>query len=129
MRKSSHVPLTLLATLALTGAATGCDDRPKEVRNCVDAQNHIVPDQKCQQPQNGGAGGSYAGSGSGGGYTGGYRWVYGGSSGENVGDTVFGSSPTPAPGVEVVSRGGFGHGGGEGGEGGDGGGHGGGGGE
>jgi hypothetical protein len=86
MRKSREVPLTLLAAVAL--AAIGCHDEP---RHCVDAQSHLMPDSACQM----GSGGS------------GIHYVYGGSSGGRYGDTVVGAS---------VSRGGFGHGGGEGGE-------------
>jgi hypothetical protein len=97
MRKSSAVPLTLLAALA--ALATGCHDTP-ESRNCVDAQGRIVPDTNCS-------------SGAGGGM--GYHYLYGGVSGGRVGDQVVGGSSTPSE--SGVSRGGFGHGGG-GGEGG-----------
>lgn len=114
MRKSQAVPLTLLATAALA-ASTGCDDRPREVRNCVDNQNHIVPDDRCDHPS------LYAGSY---GYTN-YRYLYGGASGGRMGDTVIGGNANAEPGAVVVSgetgvaRGGFGgegeagHGGGE----------------
>jgi hypothetical protein len=119
MRKSGAVPLTLLATAALA-AASGCNDHPKEVRNCVDAENHIVRDSRCNpSPSPGGPGG------------GGYRYVYGGASGGSVGDTVERGSSEPEAGADVVSgqsgdvvRGGFGsgeggaHGGESGGEGG-----------
>lgn len=82
MRRSREVPLTLLASLALT--VTACRDQP---RNCVDANNRLLPESACQ-------------AGSSGGYVpGGAHYVYGGSSGGHVGDTVVGSS---------VSRGGFG---------------------
>ena len=118
MRKSGAVPLTLLATAALA-TAPGCNEHPREVRNCVDAENHIVTDSRCNpSPLPGGGGG--------------YHYVYGGASGENIGDTVERGSSKPEAGAEVVSgesgsvvRGGFGsgesgaHGGGEsGGEGG-----------
>jgi hypothetical protein len=76
MRKSGEVPLTILAAVALS--LTACRDQP---RDCVDAQSHKIPDAGCQ-----------AG-------TSGAHYVYGGSSGGNVGDTVFGGS---------VTRGGFG---------------------
>lgn len=132
MRKSREVPLTILASIALASAA-GCEHKPVEVRNCVDTQNHIVPDKDCQNSSaHGGGGGSVAA----------YRYIYGGASGEHNGDTVVGGESTPKAGAEVitgeeaVSRGGFGHGGEAGGEGeggghggGEGGGHGGGGGE
>jgi hypothetical protein len=114
MRKSQAVPLTLLATAALA-ASTGCDDRPREVRNCVDNQNHIVPDDRCDHPS------LYVGSY---GYTN-YRYLYGGASGGSMGDTVIGGNANAEPGAVIVSgetgvaRGGFGgegdagHGGGE----------------
>ena len=82
MRKSSEVPLTLLAAAAMM--TLGCHDQP---RHCVDAQNHLMPDSTCE---------AHSGSG-------GYHYVWGGSSGGHYGDSVVGSS---------VSRGGFGHGGG-----------------
>lgn len=123
MRKSHEVPLTLLATIALA-SVSGCDHKPVEVRNCTDAQNHIVPDKDCQNNSTPAGGGSGASA---------YRYVYGGASGEHDGDTVIGGQSTPEAGAEVitgdeaVARGGFGRGGGSegGGEGGEGGGHGG----
>jgi hypothetical protein len=116
MRKSQAVPLTLLAAAAFT-ISTGCD-HPVQVRNCVDAQAHIVPDNSCDRSGGGG---------------GGYHYIYGGASGGRNGDTVEGGSLEPASGARVVSgdtgavvRGGFGGGeGGEGSEGGHGGGEGG----
>jgi hypothetical protein len=110
MRKSQAVPLVLLAAAAI-GTSPGCDDRPREVRNCVDDQNHIVSDQKCDHP---GFYGGYYGGGSGG-----FRYVYGGASGGSMGDTVVGGSAAPATGAVIVSgetgtvRGGFGSGEGE----------------
>ncbi|HTJ29029.1 MAG TPA: hypothetical protein VL346_00925 [Acidobacteriaceae bacterium] len=68
-------------------ASVGCHSGP---RHCVDAQNHLEPDSYCSSSSSSGS-----------------HYVYGGSSGGHYGDTVVGSS---------VSRGGFGHGGGEGGE-------------
>ena len=97
MRRSKEVQLTLLAALALT--VVGCRD---ERRNCVDSQNHLLPDGACQVNNSGGASGSYGSTGSGTGYVGGYlgpHWIYGGSSGGHVGDSVVGGS---------VTRGGFG---------------------
>jgi hypothetical protein len=116
MRKSGAVPLTLLATAALA-AAPGCNDHLKEVRNCVDAENRIVRDSRCNpSPPSGGSGG------------GGFHYVYGGASGGGIDDTVVGGSREPEAGAKVISgesgdvvRGGFGsgesgaHGGGEGG--------------
>ena len=96
MRKSDHVPLTLLASLALI---SGCRNS-YETRNCVDSQGRIVSDSSCQTTGSGG--------------TAGYHYVYGGRSGGHVGDQVVGGRSTPAE--SGVSRGGFGHsGGGEGG--------------
>jgi hypothetical protein len=100
MRKSGEVPLTILAAIALS--AVGCRDRSVEARNCVDAQGRIVPDQNCQQQPCGG------------GYLPMYRYVYGGSSGGHEGDSVMGGRSSPSGGEEGVSRGGFGHSGGEG---------------
>jgi hypothetical protein len=106
MRKSQAVPLTLLAAAALA-TSSGCDDHPREVRRCVDSQNHIVSDQKCDHPA---FYGGYYGTGSGG-----YRYLYGGSSGGDMGDTVVGGSATPEADSVIVSgesgevvRGGFG---------------------
>ena len=90
MRKSKDVQLTLLASVALT--LTACRSTP---RNCVDAQNRLLPDSACHSSS---------------GVTGAH-FLYGGSSGGHVGDAVVGGS---------VTRGGFGAtgeaGGGEGGE-------------
>ena len=95
MRKSSDVPLTLLAAVALF--ATGCRDVP-ETRNCVDRQGRIAPEGNCQAHSGGG----------------GFYYLYGGRSGGHVGDVVVGGNTSPGRGG--VTRGGFGHaGGGEGG--------------
>ena len=91
MRKSTAVPLTLLAALA--AFATGCRDSP-EIRNCVDAQGRIVPDSNCSTQSHGGTGGM------------GYHYIYGGSSGGRVGDTVVGGRAIPSE--SGVSRGGVG---------------------
>ena len=116
MRKSRTVTLTLLTTAALV-SSTACDNRPQEIRNCVDTRNQIVPDDRCDHPA------LYAGGGG----AGSYHYLYGGRSGGRVGDTVVNGSSEPAAGARVVSgesaeRGGFGshegeggHGGGEGG--------------
>jgi hypothetical protein len=105
MRKSQAIPLTLLATAALAAAA-GCNDHPREVRNCVDSENHVVPDSRCDP--------SHSSGGSGGG---GFHYVYDGASGGRIGDTVEGGSSEPEPRAQVVSgetgdvvRGGFGSG-------------------
>lgn len=100
MRRSREVPLTLLAAIALS--ATACRDTRSETRNCVDAQGHIVPDTNCEHR----GGGAYVP----------YHYLYGGVSGGRVGDSVVGGRSAPAGAEEGgVSRGGFGHGGGEGG--------------
>lgn len=70
MRKSSAVPLTLLAAAAMV--SIGCHDEP---RHCVDAQNHLQPDLYCNSAA-----------------VGGYHYVYGGSSGGHYGDVVEGAS-------------------------------------
>ena len=112
MRKSQTVPLTLLAAAAFS-AGSGCD-HPREIRNCVDSQNHIVSDEKCDHPA---AYGGYYGGGAGG-----YRYLYGGASGGSMGDTVVGGNANADPDATIVSgehgttvRGGFGGGEGEGG--------------
>jgi uncharacterized protein YgiB involved in biofilm formation len=92
MKKSSVVTLTLLAAAALV-ASRGCN-RPTEVRDCVDENRRIVDNSWCDQPS------SY--------YGGHYYWMYGGNSGGRAGDTVFGGSATPTPGVSAITRGGFG---------------------
>ncbi|MFZ0274017.1 MAG: hypothetical protein WB524_18940 [Acidobacteriaceae bacterium] len=118
MRKSHAVPLTLLAAAAFT-VSTGCD-HPTQVRNCVDQQGRIVPDNSCNHAAGGGGGVPVP-----------YRYVYGGASGGHIGDTVVGGSSEPEANARVVSgdtgevvRGGFGGEGGDGhgGEGGHGGG-------
>lgn len=45
MRKCREVPLTILAAAALL--AVGCHDE-QERRDCVDANNRIVPDDRCR---------------------------------------------------------------------------------
>lgn len=108
MRRTKEIKLTLLATLAM--ASTGACRQPRtEVRNCIDAQGHIVVDWDCDQPNNSSSGG----------YHGGFHYIYGGSSGGRIGDTVFGGSVAPSSGSRIVSgetggvvRGGFGRGGG-----------------
>ena len=98
MRKSSAVPLTLLATLA--AFATGCHDTP-ESRACVDAKGRIVPESNCSTGSHGGGAAAALL---------GYHYLYGGASGGRIGDRVVGGRATPSE--SGVSRGGFGHGGG-----------------
>lgn len=97
MRKCREVPLTILAAAALL--AVGCHDE-QERRDCVDANNRIVPDDRCRADSPGTN-----------------HYLYSGRSGGRVGDVVVGGST-----VSGVSRGGFGGHGGEGGAGGEGGG-------
>lgn len=106
MRKTKEIKLTLVATLAIAFAG-GCR-RTTEVRNCIDDQGRIVPDQKCDSsvPRGGGAGGF------------GYHYIYGARSGQRIGDMVYGGRAEPSWGSKVVSgetgsivRGGFGRGG------------------
>ena len=80
MRRSREVPLTLLASLALT--MTAC-----EQRDCVDDRGRKLPDSACHVGGSGAAG------------VAGAHYIYGGRSGGHIGDTVIGGS---------VSRGGFG---------------------
>jgi hypothetical protein len=76
MRMSREVQLTLLAAVALS--LTGCRDQHAD---CVDPQNHKVPDSVCRLG------------------TPGAHYIYGGASGGHIGDAVVGGS---------VTRGGFG---------------------
>jgi hypothetical protein len=95
MRKSSDVPLNLLAALAKF--VTGRGDAP-ETCYCVDEQRRIVPEINCQSSSLGTT----------------YHYIYGGSSSGQIGDTVVGGSTLPSNEGEVI-RGGFGYsGGGEG---------------
>jgi hypothetical protein len=92
MRKSSEVPLKLLAALAKF--VTGRSDVP-ETCYCVDEQRRIVPDINCQTSSFGTS----------------FHYIYGGSSGGNIGDTVVGGSTMPSN-ERGVFRGGFGYSGG-----------------
>jgi hypothetical protein len=94
MRKSTVVPLTILASLALF---PGCRNR-YEGRNCVDETGRITPDRNCEASSPGGTP---------------YHYVYGGASGGRIGDRVIGGHATPSE--AGVTRGGFGRGGSEGG--------------
>ena len=82
MRRSREVPLTLLASLALS--FTAC-----EQRDCVDAQGRKLPDSACHTGSSGAGAAGVVGA----------HYIYGGRSGGHIGDTVIGGS---------VSRGGFG---------------------
>jgi len=94
MRRSSCVTLTILASVGLLPGCRG----GYESRNCVDGQGRIVPSSNCQAPGSGGTG---------------YHYIYGGASGGRIGDRVVGGRSTPSE--SGITRGGFGHGGGEGG--------------
>jgi hypothetical protein len=117
VKKSVAVPLTLVATFA---AAIACSSSPEE-RQCVDAQDRVVPDSLCaraerERPGSTGASTSVARGGSG---MGGaflflpYRYYYGGSR-RGLGSVVTGGGYSPrtsggfSAGRSGTSRGGFG---------------------
>ncbi len=83
MRRSREVPLTLLASLAVT--LTACTPEHKD---CVDSQSRLLPDSACS-----------AGT-----PIGGAHYIYGGSSGGHTGDYVLGGSTSS----HSILRGGFG---------------------
>ena len=71
---------------------SGC--RRTQVQNCVGADNRIVGDQLCDeadQQRRNNPNSFFP-----------YRWIYGGSSGGNMGDSVFGGSTSPWPGATTV---------------------------
>jgi hypothetical protein len=93
MRKSQAIPLTLLAAAALS-IATGCENRhPTQIRNCVDDQRLIAPDDACDNAP-------YTGSTI---VPGTYHYLYGGASGGHYGDKVAGGSWRPEVGARIVS--------------------------
>jgi hypothetical protein len=83
MRRSREVPISLLASLAVS--LTACTP---EHRDCVDAQGRILSDSACST----------------GTPMGGAHYIYGGSSGGHIGDYVLGGSTTS----HSILRGGFG---------------------
>ena len=98
MKKSSQITLGLVAAAAMA-FTSACHRKPTQAQNCVDGDNRIVADSWCEdaeQKRRNNPGAHFP-----------FIWVYGGSSGGRIGDTVFGSSATPAPGATIV-RGGFG---------------------
>ncbi|HLK54618.1 MAG TPA: hypothetical protein VKU42_14250 [Candidatus Angelobacter sp.] len=102
MKKSSHIHLGLLATLALS--LTSCER--KEMQRCIDDHQSVVDDSRCISNQAG------------------YHWYYGGGGGYAPGTYVSGGSYSPHSGYSgvtssSVSRGGFGGSGGHGGSGGE----------
>ncbi|MGA2962862.1 MAG: hypothetical protein ABSD96_14385 [Candidatus Korobacteraceae bacterium] len=102
MRKSSQITLGLVASLAMA-FTSGC--RRTQAQNCVGADNRIVSDQFCDQAdqqRRNNPNSFYP-----------YRWLFGGSSGGNLGDNVYGGSASPLPGATAirsngVTSGGFG---------------------
>jgi len=105
MKKSKQVPATLVTAVAAM-VVTGCSCGPNivEVRRCVDAYGHVLPDYMC--------GGGYNGGYYGGVYYSSPHWGYGGNLN---GGMVSGFHTTPSPNATVndsmgntISRGGFG---------------------
>jgi hypothetical protein len=97
MKKSSQITLGLVAATAM--AFTSACHKKTQTQTCVDAENRIVADSWCEdaeQKRRTNPGGFYP-----------HVWIFGGSSGGRIGDTVFGGSAVPTPGVSIT-RGGFG---------------------
>ena len=97
MRRTKDLNLGLLASIAAaTLAMTGCAGKPMP-RRCIDADQRVVSDDKCDQSEGQGpvtTGGVYP-----------YRWYYGGSSGYlPVGTGVSGGSVTRPEGVSTFSQ-------------------------
>jgi len=102
MKRSLNVSAPLLAAAALS-LLTGCRE---QMKRCVDEQNHVVPDNLCQnQPNNGQTHGAY------GPMIYPYRYYYGGYGGYGLGSSVGGGGYMPSPGTSYstsTTRGGFG---------------------
>jgi hypothetical protein len=90
MRRSREIPSCILL-LTASAVLAGCNEH----RDCVDANHVKQPDSYCQD-------GTHTGA----------HFLYGGSSGGRNGDAVVGGRTSPSG----ISRGGFGHAGGDGGE-------------
>lgn len=100
-KKSSHVKLTIIASLALTA----CEQQPTSldwdtVKRCVDKNNMVVDEYMCEDKPRAAGGRAY------------YRWYYGGRTGY-IGNRISGGNYEPTPGVSYkslssVSRGGLG---------------------
>jgi hypothetical protein len=110
MKKSTHVPAVLVATLAASILAGGCSS-VREVRRCVDDKGVVLSDAECEMQggQNAHTQRSY------GGYHSYPHWVYGGTGGNTPGSRAMGFKSSPSSGAHVVSssghtisRGGFG---------------------
>jgi hypothetical protein len=91
LKKSSHIQLGLLATLALSLTSCG----RKEMQRCIDDRQMVSEDARCFSS------------------TPGYHWYYGGGGGYTTGTFVSGGSFAPHAGYSgvtssSVSRGGFG---------------------
>lgn len=91
MKKSTAVPVTLLAVAAFM-SLNGCE-KPKQVQRCIDANENVVTDDKCEDRPAGQVVGIH-------GYPY-YRWYYGGH-GYVVGDPARDGSFAAAPNVPVV---------------------------
>ena len=102
MKRSLNVSAPLLAAAALS-LLTGCR---QQMKRCVDEQNHVVPDNLCQNqnitgPTSNSPGPFYSP----------YRFYYGGYGGYGIGSSVNGGSYIPSPGTHYstsTTRGGFG---------------------
>ena len=94
MRRSAHVPASLVAALA-AAMLTGCA-APSETRRCLDESGNVLPDSYCAT---GARGGVYGGRR----FFGVPRFGYGGSL---RGGRVEGSHATPSR--STIQRGGFG---------------------
>jgi hypothetical protein len=118
VKKSVAVPLTLVATFA---AALACGSSPEE-RQCVDAQERVVPDSLCaraERERTGSTGASTSVARGGSGIGGAllflpYRYYYGGSR-RAIGSVVTGGGYSPrragglfSSGRSGTARGGFG---------------------
>jgi len=102
MKRSLQVSAPLLAAAALS-LLTGCRE---QMKRCVDEQNHVVPDNLCQnQPNNGQTNGAYGPIYSP------YRYYYGGTGSYGIGSSVSGGGYIPSAGTSYstsTTRGGFG---------------------
>lgn len=99
MKKSTGVPLTLMASVAAI-AASACNGSDRSASRCVDQNNVVVADSLCGPEKERAAGGFYP-----------YHPYYGGYGGFVIGSMARGGSFSPSArssSSEGVSRGGFG---------------------
>jgi hypothetical protein len=92
MPRFHAVHFALLAVAALS-AATACQDPPTQIRNCIDDNRHMVPDERCDNEP-------FTGSEI---LPGSYHYIYGGASGGQMGDAVVGGSWQPKFGARIIS--------------------------